>query len=344
MNKRFFLQATAALAAAASFGAVQAQTTPIKFQLDWRFEGPSAFFLLPAAKGYFKDAKLDVAVDAGNGSGGAVTRVASGTYDLGFADLAALMEFHANNPDAPNKPVAVMMVYNNTPASVMALKKSGIKTPADLAGKKLGAPVFDAGRRAFPIFAKANAVGNVAWTAMDPPLRETMLVRGDVDAITGFTFTSLLNIEARGVKADDVVVLPYPDYGVKLYGNAIIASPKIIKENPAAVKAFLAAFTKGAKDVIADPAKAIETVKARDGIINVPLETRRLQLAIDTVINSPDARAEGFGQIKGPRLSLMASQVSDAFGTKTRVKADDIWNGSFLPSTKELDILPKGKK
>jgi len=344
MNKRAFIKTTAVLAAAAAFGTAQAQTTPIKFQLDWRFEGPSALFLLPAAKGYFKDAKLDVTVDAGNGSGGAVTRVASGTYDLGFADLAALMEFHANNPDAPNKPVAIMMVYNNTPASVMALKKSGIKSPADLTGKKLGAPVFDAGRRAFPIFAKANGIGNVAWTAMDPPLRETMLVRGDVDAITGFTFTSLLNIEARGVKAQDVTVLQYPDYGVKLYGNAIIATPKILKENPAAVKAFLAAFTKGAKDVIADPAKAIEAVKARDGIINTELETRRLKLAIDTVINSPDARTEGFGQVNPGRLSLMASQVSDAFNTKTRVKVDDIWNGSYLPSSKELDILPKGKK
>jgi len=343
MIKRTFLKTTLGLALAASFGSAFAQATPIKFQLDWRFEGPAALFLVPAAKGYFKDAKLDVTVDAGNGSGGAVTRVASGSYDMGFADLAALMEFHANNPDAPNKPVAVMMVYNNTPASVMALKKSGIKTPADLTGKKLGAPVFDAGRRAFPIFAKANNVTNVAWTAMDPPLRETMLVRGDVDAITGFTFTSLLNIEARGVKAEDVVVLQYPDYGVKLYGNAIIASPKMIKENPAAVKAFLAAFAKGMKDVIGNPAASIETVKARDGIINVPLETRRLQLAIDTVINSADARAEGFGQIKGPRLSLMASQVSDAFNTKTRVKADEIWNGAFLPTAKELDVLPTPK-
>jgi NitT/TauT family transport system substrate-binding protein len=179
---------------------------------------------------------------------------------------------------------------------------------------------------------------------MDPTLRETMLVRGDVDAITGFTFTSLLNIEARGVKAEDVAVLQYPDYGVKLYGNAIIASPKLMKENPAAVKAFLLAFTKGAKDVIANPAAAINDVKARDGIINTELEIRRLKLAIDTVINSPDARAEGFGQIKGPRLSLMASQVSDAFNTKSRVNPDAIWNGSFLPTAKELDILPKPKK
>lgn len=343
MTRRHFLQATAILAAAFAFASAQAQTTALKFQLDWRFEGPAALFLVPAAKGYFKDAKLNVSIDAGNGSGGTVTRVASGSYDIGFADLAALMEFHANNPDAANKPVAVMMVYNNTPASVMALKKSGIKTPADLNGKKLGAPVFDAGRRAFPIFQKANGIAGVQWTAMDPPLRETMLARGEVDAITGFTFTSLLNLEARGVKADDVVVLPYADNGVKLYGNVIIVSPKLIKENPAAIKAFLQAFTKGVKDVIANPNAAIDTVKARDGIINVALEQRRLKLAIDTVVNSPDARAEGFGQVKGPRLSLMASQVSDAFNTKTRVNPDAVWNGSYLPSAAELAILPNKK-
>ena len=343
MAKRAFLKTTLALLFATTLTAAYAQTTPIKFQLDWRFEGPAALFLTPVAKGYFKDAKLDVVVDAGNGSGGTVTRVASGAYDMGFADLAALMEFHANNPDAPNKPIAIMMVYNDTPASVMALKKSGIKTPADLNGKKLGAPVFDAGRRAFPIFSKANNISGVQWTAMDPPLRETMLVRGDIDAITGFTFTSLLNLEARGVKAEDVVVLPYPDYGVKLYGNAIIASPKLLKENPAAVKAFLVAFAKGMKDVMANPAAAIADVKARDGIVNVELETRRLKLAIDTVINSPNARAEGFGQINGPRLSLMASQVSDAFNTKNRVNPDVIWNGSYLPTKAELNVLTAKK-
>jgi NitT/TauT family transport system substrate-binding protein len=345
MNKRNFFgvvaQAGLLLAGALSSGIASAQTTPIKFQLDWRFEGPSALFLTPVAKGYFAASKLDVTVDAGNGSGGAVTRVASGSYDMGFADLAALMEFHANNPDAPNKPVAVMMVYNNTPASVMALKKSGITKPSDLNGKKMGAPVFDAGRRAFPVFAKANKVSGFTWTAMDPPLRETMLARGDVDAITGFTFTSLLNLEARGVKAEDVVVLPYADFGVKHYGNAVIVSPRLIKENPAAIKAFLLAFTKGVKDVVANPAAAIEYVKARDGIINVPLETRRLKLAIDTVVNSPDARAEGFGQVKGPRLSLMASEVSDAFNTKTRVNPEAVWNASFLPSAADLNILPK---
>jgi NitT/TauT family transport system substrate-binding protein len=317
--------------------------TPIKFQLDWRFEGPSALFLQPAAKGYFSQAGLDVSIDAGNGSGAAVTRVASGSYDLGFADMAALMEFHANNPDAPNKPVAIMMVYNNTPAAVFVLKKSGITSPAGLSGKKLGAPVFDAGRKAWAIFAKANKVSGANWISMDPPLRETMLVRGDVDAITGFSFTSLLNLEARGAKADEVLMFPYAQYGVKLYGNAIIASPRILKENPAAVKAFLQAFAKGTKEVLARPDAAIDAVKARDGIINVDLEKRRLKMAIDQVIASPDARAEGFGQVKLPRLALMASQVADAYNTKTRVNPEAVWNPSFLPSAAELDVLPPKK-
>ncbi|HET9820672.1 MAG TPA: ABC transporter substrate-binding protein [Burkholderiaceae bacterium] len=332
------------LGLAATASATALAQTPIKFQLDWRFEGPAALFLGAEAKGYYKAAGLAVTIDAGNGSGGTVQRVASGTYDMGFADLAALMEFHANNPDAPNKPVAVMMVYNNTPAAVLALKKSGIKAPADLSGKKLGAPVFDAGRRGFPIFAKANQVQNVTWTSMDPPLRETMLARGDVDAITGFSFTSLLNLEARNVKAEDVVILPYAQHGVKLYGNVVIASPRLLKEQPQAVKAFLAAFAKGAKEVMANPDAAIDTVKARDGIINVELEKRRLRMAIDAVVASPDARAEGFGQVVPARLALMASQVSDAFGTKTRVDANAVWTDAYLPPRAELNILPPARK
>ena len=344
-SRRFILTRLAGLALATAVAApALAQERDVRFQLDWRFEGPSALFLTPAAKGYFKAEKLNVTVDAGNGSGAAVTRVASGSYDMGFADLAALMEFHANNPTAPNKPVAVMMVYNNTPAAVLALKKSGIKSPADLNGKKLGAPVFDAGRRGWPIFAKANQVQNVAWTSMDPPLRETMLVRGDIDAITGFSFTSLLNLEARGVKTEDVVILPYAAHGVKLYGNAIIAGEEFLKKNPEAVKAFLRAFTRGMKDVIADPQAAIGFVKQRDGIINEALELRRLKLAMDQTVLTPDAKAEGFGEVNPARLTLMASQVSDAYATKERVNATAVWNGGFLPAAAERNIFAAAKK
>jgi len=345
MSARRTTLRTLAAAAVAAIGLqaapAAAQETRVRFQLDWRFEGPAALFTLPAKKGYFKAEKLDVVIDAGNGSGGTITRVASGSYDMGFADLAALMEFWGNNPTAPIKPVAVMMVYNNTPAAVLALKKSGIRTPADLAGKKLGAPVFDAGRKAFPIFAKANGIdaGKVQWTSMDPPLRETMLVRGDVDAITGFYFTSLLNLNARGVKDEDVVVLPYPQFGVKLYGNVIITTEDFLKKNPEAVRAFLRAFTKGVRDVIAKPDEGIASVRERDPLIDVALETRRLKLALANSVVTPDARTEGFGEVSPPRLALMASQVNDVFGLRERIQPDRIFVSGLLPPKEQRDIF-----
>ena len=340
MIKRSFLK-TCLLSAMLCAGAAQANgLVPLKFQLDWRFEGPAAFFVHPGVKGYYKEQGLDVDVQAASGAG-AIQRVASGTHDLGFADLAALMEFHANNPQAPIKPVAVMVIYNTTPAAVIALKKSGITKPTDLTGKKMGAPIFDAGRRSFPIFAQANGVGAVQWTTMDPPLRETMLVRGDVDAVTGFTFTSLLNLEARGVKREDVVLLPYAANGVKLYGNVIIASPKLIAENPEAIRKFLKAFAKGAREAMADPAAAIASLKTKDGLVNTELEIKRLKLTIETAVDSPSARAEGFGRLNQDRLKLMAEQVGAAYSTRNPVPVNAVWNGSFLPTAAELDVLPK---
>lgn len=341
-RSRLVIRTLVAAAAALALPAVAlAQDTKIKFQLDWRFEGNAAPFLLAKGKGYFAQEKLDVEIDAGSGSGNAVNRVASGAYQMGFADLAALIEFVGNNPTAPNKPVAVMMVYDATPAAVFSLKKTGIRKPADLQGKKMGAPLFDAGRRAFPIFVKANKLdaSKIAWTAMDPPLRETMLLRGDVDAITGFYFTSLLNLNRGGAKDEDIDVMPYPQYGVDLYSNAIIVSEPFLKEKPEAVRGFLRAMTKALRDVLADPDASIRFVKERDPLIDEALEKRRMRLAISSAIATPTAKADGIGGVQAARLADMVTQVSAAFELKSPVKPEQVWNGAFLPPPAERKIF-----
>ena len=110
------------------------------------------------------------------------------------------------------------------------------------------------------------------------------------------------------------------------------------------MKAFLRAFSKGMKDLVADPKGAIATLKARDGLVNEELELRRLKLALDATILTADAKAEGFGEIRGPRLSLMASQVSDAFGTKERISPAAVWRDGLLPSAAERDIFKAATK
>jgi NitT/TauT family transport system substrate-binding protein len=313
----------------------QAQT-PIRFSLDWRFEGPSAVVLLTAAKGYFKAEGLDVSIDTAPGSSAAVQRLATGTHDIGFADLSALVEYLSKNPTSP-KIQGIYMLMEQTPAVAVALKSSGIKVPTDLAGKTIGAPVFDAGRKAWPLFAKAQNIdtSKVVWKNVDPALRETLLKRGELDAITGFYYSAVLSLNTLGVKDEDIVVFKYSDYGVKLYGNMVMASPKIIAENPQAVAKFLKALNRGIKDTIANPDAAIAYVKDKDALIDAPLETRRLKYFLDLFVATPGARAAGLGTVDMARLKTNVQQIESAFGLTNPVAADTLFNASFLPPQAE---------
>ncbi len=320
----------------------QADETRIRFQLDWRFEGPSAPFLMAVERGYFAEEGLDVQIDSGSGSAGAINRVASGAYEMGFGDLNALVEFLAENPGGPGIQ-GVYVVYDGTPASVLARKDRGIESPADLAGKSLAAPAFDTGYRAWGVFAGANdlAADDVEWQNVDPALRETLLVRGDVDAITGFYFTSLLNLEGRGMGEEQLTIMPFPDYGVPLYGNAIIASEAFSEANPEAVEGFLRAFNRALAETLADPEGAIEYVRNRDALIDVEMETRRLKLAIDSVIDTEDARANGAGGVVEQRLREAIQLVADAYDLPAVPEPERVFTSRFLPPQEARMIFPE---
>lgn len=329
------------LAGATLSSAAWAEDVRIRFQLDWRFEGPSAPFLMAVERGYFAEEGLDVQVDSGSGSAGAINRVASGAYEMGFGDLNALVEFLAENPDGPGLK-GVYVVYDGSPAAVFARTDRGIQSPADLAGKSLAAPAFDTGYRAWGIFAAANDLDPdaVEWQNVDPTLRETLLVRGDVDAITGFYFTSLLNLEGRGMGQEALTIMPFPDYGVPLYGNAIIASEAFAKENPEAVKGFLRAFNRALEHTLADPEGAIAYVHARDGLIDRELETRRLKLAIESVIDTEEARAHGAGAVDETRLANAIQLVADAYDLPEVPSAERVFTSRYLPERTERMIFP----
>ena len=295
-----------AAAVALALGSLPANAqTPIKFTLDWVFQGPTSPFLVALEKGYYKAEGLDVTMDPGQGSAGAVQRVATGAYQIGFADVNATIEYNAKNPG--KEVLCVFMAYDFAPFGVYALKKSGIKVPKDLEGKKLGAPVFDASFRLFPAFAKMNGISKWEHVNLTPQLREQSLVQGTVDFISGHYFSSMLDLKARGVKFDDIVAMRYVDFGMDVYGNGIVISPEMAK-NEKAVKGFIAATIKGWKDVIADNKLGIAAAKKRD-----PLDRRgaRDRAPADLAADQhPDALREG--QRHGRRRSGALCQLGQA--------------------------------
>lgn len=342
MNLRFMrrlCQYTAAATFTFAMAAAQAQDlTKIRFQLDWRFDGQAAPFLLGKAKGYFSQEGLDVSFDSGAGSAAAVARLAGGSYEMGFGDTSSLIEYLANNSGARIQ--AVYMVADYTPAGAMFMKKSNIAKPADLLGKTFGAPVFDAGRKLWPVFARANGLDPTAvkWQSMDPQLREPMMVRGQIDVATGFMPSSVLSAIAAGAKEEDIGVFYYKDYGVKVYGNAILATGKFIEQNPKAVAAFLRAYNKALKETIANPEEAIKYVKEREPIIDAALETRRLKGYLGSFIVTSNVKSGGLGAINKLRLDNQVDDVTKAFNLKTPPSSDLLFNSSFLPARADRDL------
>jgi NitT/TauT family transport system substrate-binding protein len=326
----------ATLAAAALAAGPAAAETKIKFSLDFKFEGPSAPFLVAIDKGYFKAEGLDVTIDSAAGSLEPINRVAAGTYDMGFGDINSLIKFRDANPNNPIK--AVFMVYNKPAFSIVGRKSRGVQKPKDLEGKKLGAPAPDGAYAQWKIFVKANDIdaSKVMIENVGFPVREPMLQNGQVDAITGFSFSSFINLKSMGVPVDDIVVMLMADYGVNLYGNTIIVNPKFATEHPDAVKGFLRAFLKGLKDTVKDPSSAVDSVIKRNDVAKKPVELERLKMAINANIVTPEVKKDGYGGVEMDRLGKAIDQIALTYDFKhSKPKPADAFDASFLPSAAE---------
>src|SRR6185369_5310691 len=142
------------------------------------------------------------------------------------------------------------------------------------------------------------------------PVREPMLASGEVDAITGFSFSSYINLKDRGVPANDITVLLMADHGVNLYGNTIMVNPKFAAEKPEAVKAFLRAFVKGLHETVRNPASAVESVLQRNDVAKKEVELERLQLALKDNILTPEVKKNGYGGVDEARLDQSIDQIA----------------------------------
>jgi NitT/TauT family transport system substrate-binding protein len=335
--RRIARSLVAAATAAVCAGPALAQTS-VKLTLDGKVEGPVAPFVVAVDKGCFKAQGVEVTVDAALGTAEAIERVSAGTYDMGFAGVVALMKFRDQNPGAPVR--AVFMVYNRPAFAIIGRKSRGVFTPKDLEGRKLGAPPADAAYAQWPIFVNANGIdpAKVTIVSVGLPVREPMLASGEVDAITGLSFSSALGLKQRGVPPDDINVLLMADYGVELYGSAVLVNSKFADEKPDAVRAVLRGLVNGLNETVRSPFVAIESVLRRNDTASRPVESERLRMALQDNILTDEVKANGYGVIDGARFERAIDQLGLAHSFKAKPKSGDVFDPSFLPSAADRTL------
>ena len=322
--------------ALAMVGTAFAENLKIPFALDWKFEGPAAPYFLAIDNGYFSDSELEVTIEAGNGSVDTIPKIATGAFPLGFGDINSLIKFLDQNPDAPV--TAVMMIYDKPPFAIVGRKSQGVMAPKDLEGKTLGAPPPDGAWAQFPAFASANGL-DLSKITVEPvgfPTREPMLAEGAVDAITGFSFSSVLNLKRLGVEAEDISNILMADHGLSLYGNAVLVNTDWAAENGATVTKFLSAIAQGWKAANADPDAAIESLAMRNVAIDKDLEKERFQMSADQNVMTEWVMTNGLGGIDTARMEKAIAQLGETYEFKTTPDASLYFTDKYLPTDGSL--------
>lgn len=320
------------VSAFAAGSANAADPLKVRFILNWKFQGPQAWFFLADDKGYFKKAGIDIQLDQGAGSGAAVPKVASTAYDAGFGDINAITRFASTHKG--KQPVAVYMIYNQTPFVIVTPKSAKIMKPKQLEGLTLGAPANDGAFKLFPAFANIAGINasKVKWEHMKPNLRVTMLKQGKVQGVSGYNLTVLFDAMRVGMNPDkDLDFMKFADFGMDLYSNAVMVSQEMLNEHPDKVKGMVWAINKAFWEVVADPDAGIDAVMKREPLLKRASEKERLMATLKHLILSPEMRKVGMGDIDPVRLKRSIKIVADAFKLKRTPAPDEVFQARFLP-------------
>ncbi|MBE3640411.1 ABC transporter substrate-binding protein [Mangrovicoccus sp. HB182678] len=247
-DRRRLLQGGLALAGASLAGTTAARAaTPARLQLSWLHSVQFGGSYLALDRGYWSGEGLDVSLLPGGPNAPVEPPVVAGTALAGIS--AADYTAAAVNQGAPFRIIGVAMQKN--PFAIASLPGNPVRSPADLAGKKLGMALAN-----MPVLEALLTVNGI--TTADVEVVPTQydaapLLQGQVDCLLCWATDLPVAMEVQGVEC---VTMLLADFGYSVHSQTYIATEESLATRRSELVALMRGEIRGWEDYRADPAAA----------------------------------------------------------------------------------------
>ena len=313
-----------------------ASLKPVSLTLDWVYQGPNAGFMIAHAKGFYRDAGLDVSISAGKGSASTAQLVASKACQVGFVD-----GYVVGNGDSKGMNIkTVGSIFRRNPCAVMVFEDSPIKTPKDLEGKTVAISAGSAVIQQFPAFCKGCGVdaSKVRVVNVDPAGLGPALITGKIDAIGAYVSSYVPTLEIRGKKP--VRIFWFSDAGVVAVSNGIVVHDDLLKSDPELVRAFVPATLKGFLYGRQHPDEAIAAVKKFQPTIDDAITHRELEVSWKLWL-TPHTMGKPLGWGSEADWQSTINVLHQFGGVTAPISPPELFTNEFVPAGSEY-IPPQG--
>jgi NitT/TauT family transport system substrate-binding protein len=261
--KSFIICATALAALMA--GSAIASAENVTLQLKWVTQAQFAGYYVAEAKGFYKDAGLDVTIKPGGPDIAPEQVIAGGGADVIVDWMPAALAAREKGVPLVN----IAQPFKRSGMELTCRAETGIKSPADFKGKTLGVWFFG---NEYPFLSWMSQLrmkttgGPEGVTVLKQGFNVDPLLQKQADCISTMTYNEYWQLIEAGMKPEQLVVFKYEDQGVATLEDGLYVMENKLQE-PAFVQAmakFVKASMKGWDYAREHPDEAVKIVLDND--------------------------------------------------------------------------------
>lgn len=258
-------------------GAAAHAADKVTVQLKWVPQAQFAGYYVAQAKGFYKEAGLDVTIKPGGPDISPVQVIAGKSADA----IVNWMPDALAAREAGVPLVNIAQVFDRSGLMLTCKKASGVSSPKDLKGKTLG--VWYGGNE-YPFLnwmAKLGYKTDSDIKILKQGFNVDPLLQNQAACISTMIYNEYWQVVDAGVKESDLVTFFYEDQGVASLEDGLYVLESSLKDKAFVAKMgkFLKATFKGWNEAVKNPEEAAKIVVAQDssGSATVPVQKRQME-------------------------------------------------------------------